>query len=535
MFAFIAYTDDGLRGDKMNRKEFERVSPESVGIKSSNIEWLLDRLEEDHTQMHGLMIMRHDKVCAEGWWAPYAPGLCHGLQSLSKTYAATAVGIAYTEGLLDLHTPVIDIFREESPDQPSEFLQHLKVRDVLCMGCGMDEMPVPGTEWVSQFLAMPVNHEPGTVFMYNSLGSSLLGEMIRKLTGLGLQEYLTPRLYEKIGIDVSNHRWICHPDGMEAGGGGLYATTEDNLRLMKLYMNGGVWEGERILAEDYVQLAVSIQNESASEAKVNPPATDNFVGYGFQIWMCKYPGAYRADGAMGQFSICVPDLDMIISVNETAIGAEGVQMTLDYIWEFLKRIDASVESLPEDKEASGHLKRRMKHFALEAPEYTPYQKAFEQYNGKTYFIENISGDNGPGFETQMMKELMGGEFSKGIEQFEFTFRTEDVQIHFVQDQKEHTLRIAVDGTRRENDLFIRGEVVSKVLASGCFEGEDTFRITALWPQTCFTKTISFRFKDNNVEMNVETYPFTTTVPGGTRKWMEPQSFYFKNQTHSVCI
>ena len=46
------------------------------------------------------------------------------------------------------------------------------------------------------------------------------------------------------------------PDGMEVGGGGLFATTEDNFRLMKLYADGGVWEGERILAEDYVRLAV---------------------------------------------------------------------------------------------------------------------------------------------------------------------------------------------------------------------------------------------------------------------------------------
>ena len=519
----------------MKRKEFERVAPESVGIKSCDIEWLLDRLEEDHTQMHGLMIMRHGKICAEGWWAPYAPGLRHGLQSLSKTYAATAVGIAYAEGLLTLDTRVIDIFKEEAPENPSENLQHLKVRDVLCMGCGMDEMPVPGKDWVRQFLEMPVNHEPGTVFMYNSLGSSLLGEIIRKLTGMGLQEYLTPRLFDKIGIDAENHRWICHPDGMEAGGGGLYATTEDNLRLMKLYLNGGIWDGERILAEDYVQMATSIQNDSASEAKVNPPATDNFLGYGFQIWMCKYPGAYRADGAMGQFSICVPDLDMVIAVNETAIGAEGIQITLDYIWEFLRRLDAKTEVLPENASAAAHLKRRMHHLTLGAPDYSPYQSEFEQYNRKTYRIEKHPQECGPGFETQMMKELMGGEFSDGMEAFWFAFEHGMVILHFIQDGKEQVLKIAVDGTREQNELFIQGEVVSQVLASGYFEDVDTFRVTAIWPETCFTKTMIFRFMDEKVEVEAETYPLTTTVPGGTSKWMEPQKYYFVNQTRGVCI
>ena len=96
----------------MKRREFERTTPEAVGLRSEDIEWLLDELESGFTEMHGLMIMRHGKVCAEGWWAPYGPGVRHGLQSLSKTYAATAVGIACTEGLLHLDDKVIDIFEK---------------------------------------------------------------------------------------------------------------------------------------------------------------------------------------------------------------------------------------------------------------------------------------------------------------------------------------------------------------------------------------------------------------------------------------
>lgn len=69
------------------RKEFPRTTPEAVGIPSASIEWLLDRLEEGWTEPHGLMIMRHGKVCAEGWWTPYATGIRHGLQSHTKTYA----------------------------------------------------------------------------------------------------------------------------------------------------------------------------------------------------------------------------------------------------------------------------------------------------------------------------------------------------------------------------------------------------------------------------------------------------------------
>ena len=67
----------------MLRKEFDRVTPESVGISSAGIARFLDALEGGHTQMHGLQIMRHGKICAEGWWAPFAPGMPHMCNSLT--------------------------------------------------------------------------------------------------------------------------------------------------------------------------------------------------------------------------------------------------------------------------------------------------------------------------------------------------------------------------------------------------------------------------------------------------------------------
>lgn len=254
----------------------------------------------------------------------------------------------------------------------------------------METMPRRSENWIKEFLATPVVHEPGTAFMYNSTGSTFLGAIVRKLTGLGLHDYLKPRLFDKIGIDADNLRWVTMPDGMEVGGGGLYATTEDNLRLMKLYADGGVWEGERILAEDYVKLATSKQNDSATERAVNPPAEDNFVGYGFQIWMCRPQGVYRADGAMGQFTIVFPDRDMLLAITENASGSTGGEMpqkALDTIWEWLSTLpNANVQALPEDEAASTHLARRMRTLALAAPRRSPESSLQETVNGNTYTI-----------------------------------------------------------------------------------------------------------------------------------------------------
>ena len=62
------------------------------------------------------------------------------------------------------------------------------------MGCGMDEMPEPTVNWLHDFLHTPIKHKPGTTYMYNSVGSSVLAAINKKKTGLGLHEYLKPRL-----------------------------------------------------------------------------------------------------------------------------------------------------------------------------------------------------------------------------------------------------------------------------------------------------------------------------------------------------
>lgn len=471
------------------RKEFERVTPESVGIRSQVILDYIDALERSNTEMHGLMIMRHGKICAEGWWQPFGPNLRHGLQSHSKTYAATAVGIAYTQGILKLDERLIDIFPDESPENPSENLKLLTVRDVLCMGCGMDTMPRPTVDWIRDFMHTPVNHKPGTAFMYNSTGSSILGAIVRKKTGMGLQEFLTKNLYGKIGINPDNIRWYCMPDGMETGGGGMFATTEDNLRLMKLYADGGVWEGERILAEDYVKLATSNQNDSATESINNPEASDNFLGYGFQIWMCKPAGVYRADGAMGQFTIVSPSQDLIIAINETAVGAHWAQSTLNITWDFLEKIKN--ETLAPDEESADRLARRMRCLNLPNPVCQPFSPMIKKISGKTFHVESgvLSAENW---------NFMSGEALDGITEFSFDFDDYGCVWNTRNSAGTQAIRITTDGCRFTNLMGKPEDQTQLLICDGAWVKDDTFAVSLRWVETCLTKKLVFRFADDGV-------------------------------------
>ncbi len=480
----------------MVRKPLPTAQPEEVGIRSTDILDYLDSLEASDTEMHGLMILRHGKVCCRGWWTPYGPGLRHGLQSHTKTYAATAVGIACREGLLRLDEPVLDIFPEYAPKGPSENLKLLKVRDVLCMGCGMDTMPVPSKDWIRDFLHTPVLHRPGTTYMYNSFGSTLLGAMVRQRSGLGLHDYLKPRLFDKLGIDSDNLRWVRLPDGMEVGGGGLFATTEDNLRLMKLYLDGGVWEGERILSQEYVRLATTNQNDSATESRNNPLATDNFLGYGFQIWMCKPKGAYRADGAMGQFTIVLPDLDMIIAINETAAGAGPAQRTLDLTWEFVKKI-TDEGPLPQDAEHAALLSRRLHRLNIGNPETAELSPYAASLTGREFRV--ISGGFGP-----YGGNFMSGELADPISRFGLTFDEAGcLWSYTTKSGKQETVRVGLRGERFTNLIGNPGDPTRTYLCNGLWTGDREFRLVCRFVESCVEDRYTLRFDGDLVHIQAD--------------------------------
>jgi len=476
----------------MNRKEFERATPESVGLPSRAVEDLLDRLAGEGAEMHGLMIMRRGKVCAEGWWAPYGPGIRHGLQSLTKTYAATGVGLAYTEGLVGLDDRIIDIFADEAPRNPGDKLGRLRVRDVLCMGCGMDEMPRPSADWIRDFLAVPVVHEPGSAFMYNSTGSTLLGAIVRRKTGMGLHDWLKTRLFDKIGIDADKLRWVRMPDGTEVGGGGLFSTTEDNLRLMRLYALGGMWEGERLLAEDYVRLATTKRIDTASERAVNPPAEDNFLGYGFQIWMCKPELAYRADGAMGQFSIVFPKQDLIVAVNETAKDGWWAQRSLDAIYVSLLPALAEGE-LPRDDEASGWLAERLARLAIARPAYAPHSPMAPRISGNRYETAD-----GASFALRLGSFMSPSAAAPRVSAFSFDFSGGLCVLEVEEDGRKLRLDVGLDGTRRLNVLPPSGGPETMLYLSGSWAAPERFELDARWVETCFERRHAFAFSEGSV-------------------------------------
>jgi CubicO group peptidase (beta-lactamase class C family) len=329
---------------------FPRSTPEAQGIPSQAVCDFVTAADKIKS-LHSFMIVRHGNVIAEGWWKPESADKPHIMNSLSKSFNSTAVGLAIEAGKLSLDDPVLKFFPDDTPENPSDNLKAMKVRDLLTMTCGQEaEAKVPqGKPTVKEFLAQPVVYKPGTHFLYNTVGSYVLSAIISKVTGQTSLEYLKPRLFEPLGIN--NPRWDASPEGNSLGGYGMYLCTEDIAKFGQLYLQHGTWNGRQLIPKQWIEQATTkqVSNELEGHAKIG---VDWTKGYGFQFWCCTH-NAYRGDGAGGQFCVVMPDQDAVVVITADTGNMQG---ELNAIWDNLFPAFQD-KPLPEDAADNEKLKK----------------------------------------------------------------------------------------------------------------------------------------------------------------------------------
>lgn len=338
--------------------KFPRATPESQGVSSAALFEFLDAVESRINALHSFMLIRHGQVVAEGWWAPYASNEPHMMFSLSKSFTSTAVGLAVAEGKVSVDDLVLKFFPDDAPAQPSANLRAMRVRDLLTMSAGhhnedLQNFPYNSEESVvRKFLALPVTHKPGTFFVYNTPASYMLSAIVQKVTGESVLEYLRPRVFEPLGIE--NPTWEASKQGVSMGGFGLSVRTEDIARFGQLYLQRGAWQGKQLVPASWVDSATSRWMSNGSS-----PTSDWEQGYGFQFWRCRH-GAYRGDGAFGQFCIVLPEQDVVIAITA---DTKDMQAELNVVWDkLLPAFQAS--ALPNNTEEAAKLKQLLQTLAV---------------------------------------------------------------------------------------------------------------------------------------------------------------------------
>ncbi len=293
---------------------------------------------DESVKFESIMILKHGKVVFEDWYGDAAADKPHAMHSVSKSFTATAVGMAVDEGLLKVTDKLVDFFPDKLPEEVSDNLKAVTVHDLLTMNCGHETECRRGDDWVESFLAHPVTKTPGTWYCYNSMGTYMLSAIVTKLTGEKIVDYLDSRLFQPLHIEKPE--WQESPQGINAGGWGMFIKTEDMAKFGQLFLQKGEWNGKQLVSQEWVAEASKYQvpsvpagsrPDNVAEKGLTKENSTFMLGYGYQMWMCP-EGAFRADGARGQYVMVYPDADAVIAVTADSANLQAEQ---DLIYKYL--------------------------------------------------------------------------------------------------------------------------------------------------------------------------------------------------------
>lgn len=456
-----------------------RTSPEAQGVSSTAIKNFIQAANTSNS-FHSFMLLRHGNVIAEGWWKPFAPQYKHTLYSLSKAFTSTAIGFLVKEGKLNIDEPVSKFFADEMPANPSQNLQKMKVKHLLTMNTGHGEdttgkMREGKETWTKTFLSLPVEHEPGSHFLYNTGATYMLGAIVYKLSGQKLEDYLRPRLFQPLGI--SGYDWEVSPQNLNTAGYGLRVRTEDIASFGQLYLQKGKWKGKEILTEAWV-------NEASSKQTTSQAGDNDWAqGYGYQFWRCK-PGFYRGDGAFGQFCFVMPEHDAVLAVTSESWN---MQQSMNIVYEnILPGMKSG--SLTEDAAAFASLKKDLSSLSIATTKGQLNTATQKQVGGK-----KISFDS--------------NDYGVSSGQFDFTKDGGILTLKTAQGDKAIRFGWENWATGKDHGLYAfsipgRIHVPSAIAGSATWKDEKTLQLDVKFVEAIHGDKISCSVDGNNIKIDL---------------------------------
>ncbi len=253
---------------------------------------------------------------------PYYKGRdVHSLQSVTKSVAATVVGIALTRGAIDsLGTPILQFFEGYDTRDVDPRLHEATLEDLLTMRTGIEwheqNRPLNETnttiqlerspDWVQFTLDQPMDAAPGEKWVYNSGGSHLMSQIVRSATGMLLNEYAEAHLFGP--LQIPDYHWKVTPQGLPDTEGGLYLEAAQLAKIGYLYLQRGMWNEHRILSEDFVRRATHKHVENVNAAG---------WGYGYQWWRLDRDDTivWAGLGFGGQYLFVLPQHNIVGVIN----------------------------------------------------------------------------------------------------------------------------------------------------------------------------------------------------------------------------
>lgn len=364
---------------------FETVTPEECGVRSEDILSFIDCLcaAEPDQESHALLLIRHGKLLAEGYFSPYRQDMAHNLFSISKTFTSTAVGFAMSEGYFGLDDSLGTLI--PMPDGAAEGAANITIRNLLTMSTGHAGEPVHAggasrydiEDWATAFLQQELKWPSGTMFQYNGFASYMLSYLIYQKTGQNLIDYLKPRLFDPLEIPVPFYS--IDAKGIFIGFSSMRLTARDLAKMGQLYLQNGVWKGKQLLPKGWVALATQRHIDTSHVTT----GEDWNQGYCFHFWRGRH-NTFRFCGAFGQMCVVMPDYDAIF-VTQSGFDNDKIKYILECFYDkILSRMqDGPCQPNPE---AYDMLQRRLKNLSL-LERYSTVSPLADRINGQEFRLE----------------------------------------------------------------------------------------------------------------------------------------------------
>ena len=267
-------------------------------------------------RIHALIVALNGKPIVEHVFRGPALDRPVNIKSASKSIISALVGIAIDEGIIrNVNQPILPLLRNRAPMNIDPRVSTITVDHLLSMRAGLERTSglqnygrwVQSPNWVNFALSREFIDEPGGNMMYSTGNTHLLSAILTDATGASTWDLAREWLGKPLEIAIP--QWARDPQGIYFGGNEMSLSPRDLLRFGELYRYGGMYQGKRIVSEDWVRASWTVRTIDSN---------GRAYGYGWFIAEAHGFAVYYAWGFGGQMIYIVPDLGLTVVVTSDA-------------------------------------------------------------------------------------------------------------------------------------------------------------------------------------------------------------------------
>ena len=289
--------------------------PVSSGYNQYNLSDFKGAKQIDSLEPAALLVVKNDSILFEEYWDGYDSESLTNSFSVAKTFVGILIGIAIDEGKINSLDDPVGNYLEEYAKSPE-----LTIRDLITMSSGINfdenyKSPFGymakayyGTDLKELTANYEVAETPGETWKYLGGNTIILSFVLEKATGQTLSDYMSEKLWKPLGAKNDALWTLDDENGYEKAYCCFYSNARDFARIGQLYLDGGLWNGKRIVSSKFVE--ESIRSAFYLKNKEGKPV--DFYGYHWWITYYNNMDIFYARGIQGQFIIVIPEKDMVV-------------------------------------------------------------------------------------------------------------------------------------------------------------------------------------------------------------------------------